>query len=87
MAEDLLRLYEKEKLWAAWGTGHLYAALAWNAAARKGDGGVAEERARWHALRSVEIGTLASGAVESNREEMRKLAESQKEHWSWGLRA
>lgn len=86
MAEELLKLYEKEKLWAAWGTGHMYAALAWNAAARK-EGGEEEQKAVWHARRSVEIGTLASGAVENNRVEMRKLAEKPREHWSWGLRS
>ena len=94
MAEELMKLYEKEKLWSAIGTGHMYAALAWNAAASVADGygkeggvGEKEKRAVWHARRSVEIGTLASGAVENNRKEMSQLAEKPREHWSWGLRA
>lgn len=95
MAEDLLILYEKEKLWAAWGTGHLYAALAWNAVAVDDEGSDMEgndegrkamNKAVWHARRSVEMGTLASGAVENNRVEMKALADDPRGHWSWGLR-
>lgn len=85
-AEQLIKLYEKERLWAAKGTGHMFAALAYNALGEE-EGSEAWNKAVYHARMSVEVGTLASGAVENNRREMGVLKDDPRGHWSWGMRS
>jgi hypothetical protein len=76
MAEELLSLYEKEKIHAAEGLGHMLAALAYNA---EGDTSLA----RKHARLAVQAGVVADGSREANEDDMVALRESQKTHWSY----
>ena len=83
LAEKLIKLYAKENLHAAKGTGHMFAALAYNALGEEGE---SMEKAKWHAQMAIDAGTVGSGDLGKDREEMRELIEKPKKHWSWGER-
>lgn len=68
---------------AAKGTGHQFAALAYNALGEEGE---AMEKAKWHAQMTIEAMSAGSGELEKDGEEMRMIIEKPKKHWSWGLR-
>jgi len=78
MAEELIRLYEEENLYAAKATGHKVAALAYNAV---GD----TEAAQRHAKVALEVGMVSSGSDEY-AEEMKILLKNPAAHWSWHVR-
>lgn len=78
MAEELISLYEEERLHAAKATGHTFAALAYNAV---GDSKIAE----WHAEFALDAGMVNSGTDE-DADEMKKLLEDSKGHWSYNIR-
>lgn len=79
MAEELLALYEEEEVHAALGTGHMFAALAYNAAGEA-------KGAKKHAKLAIEAGMVNSGAVDGDREEMEALLRDPRGHWSWNVR-
>jgi hypothetical protein len=76
MAEKLLYLYEEERVHAAKGTGHMFAALAYNAV---GD----VSRAKKHARLAVEAGMVSAGEKEADIREMAALRENPSGHWSY----
>lgn len=76
MAEKLLYLYEEERVHAAKGTGHMFAALAYNAV---GD----VSRAKKHARLAVEAGMVSAGEKEADIGEMTALRENPSGHWSY----
>ena len=78
MAEELIRLYEEENLYAAKATGHKIAALAYNAV---GDVKTAQQ----HAEVALEAGIVSSGS-DDYAEEMKRLLENPVTHWSWRAR-
>jgi len=81
MAEKLLTLYEKEHVHAAKGTGHMFAALAYNAVGRT-------KEARKHAKMAIEAGMVNSGSQsrEDDAKEMEGLIKTPREHWSYMAR-
>jgi hypothetical protein len=79
MAEELLSLYKQEHVHAAIGTGHMFAALAYNAA---GD----VSRAKKHARLAIEAGMVNSGSKEADVDEMNALRLDPKKHWSYMVR-
>lgn len=81
-AEKLIDLYEEEKIYAAKGTGHMFAALAYNAV---GDTNMARE----HAEKALEAGLVNNGHVNGERGdegEMKTLLEWPEGHWSFMAR-
>jgi len=78
MAEELILLYEHENIHAAICTGHMFAALAYNAV---GD----VEGAKRHAVLGIENGLVTSGAKYSV-DELNALRENPKGHWSYMVR-
>ncbi|KAG9229945.1 putative N-lysine methyltransferase SMYD2 [Amylocarpus encephaloides] len=80
LAEHLLELYNKEHLYAALGTGHMFASLAFNAV-----GNV--DMAFQHAEKALEAGMVSSGSVIDDVEEMKTLMKGPKVHWSFMARA
>lgn len=83
IAEKLIKLYARENLHAAKGTGHMFAALAYNALGEEGE---AMKMTKWHAQMAIDAGTVGSGEWEKDRAEMKGLIEKPKKHWTWGLR-
>jgi hypothetical protein len=79
MSEQLLSLYKQEQVHAARGTGHMFAALAYNAV---GD----TSRAKKHARLAIEAGMVNSGEKDADVEEMSALRENPKGHWSYLVR-
>ena len=65
-ALKLIKLYAKESLYAALGTGHMFAALAFNA---EGD----TKKAKKHAEKAIEAGILGNGDQERDEKEMKSL--------------
>ncbi|KAL5323991.1 hypothetical protein ACEPPN_008534 [Leptodophora sp. 'Broadleaf-Isolate-01'] len=79
MARELLKLYEEEGVHAALGTGHMFAALAYNA-----DGDM--KGAKKHARLAIEAGMVNSGVKDGDREEMESLLSDPRHHWSYNIR-
>ena len=79
MARQLLALYEAEEIHAAMGTGHMFAALAYNAV---GDTFMAKK----HARLAIEAGMVSNGEKEANKREMTELKENPEGHWSYLVR-
>lgn len=80
MAEKLLGLYNEEHLHAAIGTGHMFAAYAYNALGNT-------EMAIKHAEKAIKAGMVSSGSAADDEREMRALLESPVGHWSYMRRA
>ena len=81
-AEKLIQLYNEEGIHAAKGTGHMFAALAYNAV---GDTG----KAREHAEKALEAGLVNNGhgsGEEGDESEMRGLLGWPEGHWSFMAR-
>lgn len=76
MAEKLLALYEEEHLHAAVGTGHMLAALAYNAV---GDTG----KAKMHGRKAIEAGMVSSGSNDVDVVEVKALLKDPVAHWSY----
>jgi hypothetical protein len=76
MAEQLLRLYKQEQVHTARGTGHIFAALAYNAV---GD----TSSAKKHARLAIEAGMVNSGEKDADVKEMMALRENPKSYWSY----
>lgn len=79
MAEELLLLYEQEHLHAAKGMGHMFAALAHNAAG-------AASRAKEHAELALDAGVVSDGSKEEDERSMTQLKEFPTGHWSYMAR-
>lgn len=79
MARELLKLYQEEGVHAALGTGHMFAALAYNA-----DGDM--KTAKKHAKLAIEAGMVNSGVKDGDREEMESLSSDPRHHWSYNIR-
>jgi len=81
MAEKLLELYEKEHVHAAKGTGHMFAALAYNAVGKV-------KEAKKHAKMAIEAGMVNSGSAsrEDDVKEMEGVIQRPREHWSYMAR-
>jgi hypothetical protein len=75
-ALNLISLYEKEHLHAAIGTGHMFAAFAYNAV------GDIKEAVR-HAKKALEAGMVSSGSVVNDEKEMANLIAAPKAHWTY----
>ncbi|RDL40303.1 SET protein [Venustampulla echinocandica] len=80
MAESLLSLYKKEQIHAAIGTGHMFAALAYNAV-----GNI--RMAVKHAKLAIEAGMVTSESSEDDTVQMMALLEDPKVHWSFKARS
>ena len=80
-AEKLIDLYEEEGIHAAKGTGHMFAALAYNAV-----GNVS--MAREHAAKALEAGLVNNGhgSGEGDESEMKTLLDWAEGHWSFMAR-
>ena len=79
MARQLLALYEAEEVHAAMGTGHMFAALAYNAV---GD----TSNAKKHARLAIAAGMVNSGEKDADVKEMTALKENPEGHWSYMAR-
>jgi hypothetical protein len=78
----LIDLYEEEGIHAAKGTGHMFAALAYNAVGETG-------KAREHAEKALEAGLVNNGHVNGeagDESEMKSLLEWAEGHWSFMAR-
>jgi hypothetical protein len=75
-ALNLISLYEKEHLHAAIGTGHMFAAFAYNAVGEI-------QKAVTHAKKALEAGMVSSGSVVNDEKEMVKLIAGPKAHWTY----
>jgi hypothetical protein len=80
MAEELIKLYEEEELYAAKAIGHTFAALAYNA---EGDTKIAQ----WHADLALDAGMVTSGPADGDAEQMKLIMEDPVAHWSYRVRA
>jgi hypothetical protein len=83
MAEKLIKLYAKENLHSALSTGHMFAALAYNALGEEGE---AMEKAKWHAQMAIDASIVANRDLARDRREMLAIIENPKKQWSWGQR-
>ncbi|TVY80372.1 hypothetical protein LSUE1_G007473 [Lachnellula suecica] len=79
LAEELLILCKEEKLYAAFGSGHFFAAQAYNAA------GV-PKMAAWHAQKAVEMGIVGDDDAEGQVVQMKELMKNPRGHWTFGVR-
>lgn len=79
MALQLISLYEEEKVHAARGMGHMFAALAYNAI---GD----TSKAKKYARMAIEAGLIGSEEMERDVREMTALRARPREHWSFMIR-
>jgi hypothetical protein len=81
-AQKLIDLYEEEGIHAAKGTGHIFAALAYNAVGETG-------KAREHAEKALEAGLVNNGHVNGeagDESEMKSLLGWAEGHWSFMAR-
>ncbi|RDW70391.1 hypothetical protein BP5796_08788 [Coleophoma crateriformis] len=78
LAEELITLYELEKLHAAVATGHMFASMAYNAI---GD----TDRAKQFAERALKAGMVNSGVNGGNSDvdDMRAMLRDAESHWSY----
>ena len=82
ISEKLIELYEEEELHAAKGTGHMFAALAYNAV---GD----MNKAREHAEMAIKAGLVNGGRPNgeaADKSERRSLLDWPEGHWSFSAR-
>ena len=79
MAEDLLKLYDQEHLHAAIGTGHMFAALAYNAVGNT-------KKAVRHGKKAIDAGMVGSGSSDANVAEIEALLDDPRKHWSFMAR-
>jgi hypothetical protein len=79
MAEHLITLYQQEHLHAAIGTGHMFAALAYNAVGNT-------RMAARHGKKAIDAGMVGSGSSDANVAEIKALLDEPKNHWSYMAR-
>ncbi len=79
MAEELVGLYEEEKLHAVLGRAYGFAALAYSGVRDK-------ERATEYAGLSASYARLMHGDAGEDVRRMRELEDDVQGHWSWGRR-
>ena len=80
LAETLLELYEQEHLHAAVGTGHMFAALAYNAVGNT-------KSAVRHGKMAIEAGIMGNGSEEANAADIEALLHGPRDHWSYMARS
>lgn len=80
MAEELLNLYEVERVHSAKGIGYMFAAFAYNAV---GDISMAKRYARL----ALKADLVMIGLAETDEDEMRELRNDPKGHWTYLARA
>ena len=81
-AEKLIDLYAEEGIHAAKGTGHMFAALAYNAAGER-------DKAREHAEKALKSGLVNNGHANgeaADESEMNNLLDRPEGHWSYMAR-